>query len=294
MRIARKLAIFLTALPMMADPRTQKLLARLAEEASAFAQTAPNLISQETLKQRAIRSGKRRFHPRVVKADSKSSGPPWQTREIQSEYAFASIGDPPTIREIRKVLTVDGTPVTESEKALQELAQSLKANDDRTRRKLLEDFEKHGLVGTVTDFGQMILLFERSSQDQYEYSFKANKLMGAEWCAVFEYKQHEGPGALTVFGPKGRQRPRIAGEIWVARDTYRPLRITLGSSRTEGSDSVRDEAEVDYTMSSHGLIVPVAVRHREYRNSELVAENQATYAPFQKFGSSADIQFNVK
>ncbi len=294
-RIAARLAIFSAALPLLADPRTQKLLDRLAEEASAFASTAPNLIARETLKQRAVKTGgKRRFHPRVQASTGQPEGPEWQTREIQSEYAFAALGDPPSIRELRKVLSVDGAPVSESDKALADLLRALRSNDDRTRRKLLEDFEKHGLVGAATDFGQLILLSTRSSQEQYEYTFRANKLLGADWCVVFQYKQHEGPGALTVFGAKGRQRPQISGEIWVSRQSYRPLRITLVSTRLEDTESVRDEAEVDYAMTTHGVVAPTAVNHREFRKGQLVAENHYTYTPFQKFGSSADIKFNVK
>jgi hypothetical protein len=276
------------ALPLLADPRTQKLLDRLAEEASAFAHTAPNLISQETLRQRALKTGRQR-----ARKSKEPDGPEaqWQTREIRSEYGFAKTGNPPAIREIRKVLSVDGKPVNEGGQALHDLVRSLQSDDDRTRRKLLEDFEKHGLIGTATDFGQLVLLFDRRSQEQYEFSFKANKLTGADWCAVFEYRQHEGPGALTVFDSKGRQRPQVAGEIWVARDNYRVLRITLVSARGQGASAVRDEAEVDYTMSPHAVVVPAAVTHREYLNGELVAENLFRYAPFQKFGASADIKF---
>lgn len=291
MRTAARWAVLAVTLPALADPRTQKLLNRLAEEASAFAQTAPNLISQETLQQRALGGKKRRYRAR---GEQEPQTPGWQTREIRSEYGFAALGDPPSIREIRKVLTVDGKAVNEGGKALEELARSLQSNDERTRKRLLEDFEKHGLVGTATDFGQLLLLFARSSQEQYEYLYKASKLVGAEWCSVFQYKQHEGAGALTVWDSKGRQQPRIEGEIWVARESYRPLKITLASTRTDGKDAVRDEAEVDYAMSTHGVVVPAAVAHREYRNGELVAENRFAYAPFQKFGASAAIKFNVK
>ncbi len=275
----------------MADPRTQKLLDRLAEEASAFAQAAPNLISRETLRQKALKVGKSRFRPRVEKD---ALQPEWQAREIRSEYGYAAFGDPPSIREIRKVLTVDGKTVNENGQALREMVRALQSADDRTRKKLLVDFEKHGLIGTVTDFGQLILLFGRSSQEKYEFSFQAERLTGADWCEVFEYRQHDGPGALTIWDDKGQERPRVNGEIWVSRENYRVLKITLVSTRLDGEVTVRDEASVDYTMGVQGVVVPADLTHREYRNGDMVAENLFTYDPFQRFGASSDVKFSTE
>jgi len=279
------------ALPCLADQRTQRLLERLAEEASAFEQNAPNLISEETLRQRAQKLQKKRFHPRI-ETGAPPPGPEWQNREIRSEYAFASVGDPPAIREIRKVLTVDGNTVNTSERAVQDLVRTLRASDDKSRKKLLEDFEKHGLIGTVTDFGQILLLFARRNQEAYEFAERGERLLGAERCAIFAYRQHDGPGALTIWDSKGRIQPQADGEIWVDRESFRVVRITIKSARGLGPDAVRDEAQVDYAMSSHGVVVPVSVEHREYRAGQLTAENLFTYAPFRKFGASADIKFS--
>jgi hypothetical protein len=279
------------ALRCRADPLTQKLLDRLAEEASAFEQTAPNLISEETLRQKALKLYKPRFHPRVETPGNQPAGPQWQNREIHSEYAFASVGEPPSIREIRKVLSVDGKTVNTSEHALRDLMRTLQANDDKSRKKLLEDFEKHGLIGTATDFGQILLLFARRDQERYEFSAVGERLLGADRCIVFAYRQHDGPGALTIYDPRGRVQPQAAGEIWVERDSFRLMRVTIKSVRGAAAGAVRDEAQVDYLMTSHGVLAPVSVIHREYRGGSLAAENLFTYAPFRRFGSSADIKF---
>ncbi len=287
-------AIIITALftaPCRADQLTQKLLDRLAEEASTFEHLAPSLISEETLRQRAQKIGKSRFRPRIESAQP-VAGAELQTREIRSEYAYAMVGDPAALREIRKVLSVDGRTVNTSENAIRELLRILRANDDKSRRKGLEDFEKHGLVGTVTDFGQLLLLFTRANQQQYEFSPKGEQLLGAERCVVFSYKQHDGPGALTIWDAKARLQPMVAGEIWVARESFRIVRITMKSARGGNTGSaIREDAQVDYTMSSHGVVVPVAVAHREYRNGQLAAENLFSYEPFRRFGASADIKF---
>lgn len=292
MRFYIAAATLALALPCLGDTPTQKLLERLAEEASAFEQTAPNLISEETLRQRALALQKRRFHPRIgAEANQPPPGPEWQKREILSEYAFASVGDPPSIREIRKVLAVDGKTVNTSDRALRDLMRTLKASDAKARKKLLEDFEKHGLVGTLTDFGQILLLFSRRNQEQYDFWGGDERLLGAERCLVFSYRQHDGPGALTIYYSKGTVQPRAIGEIWVTRDAYRLARITIKSVRVDSKSSVRDEAQVDYGMTSAGVLAPVSVTHHEFRDGGVTAENLFTYSSFRRFGASADIQF---
>ncbi len=54
---------------------------------------------------------------------------------------------------------------------------------------------------------------------------------------------------------------------------------------------MRDEAEVDYDMSPHHVLVPVAVSHHEYRDGELTAENLFTYGPFRRFGAESGITY---
>lgn len=263
------------------------MLAALAEEAANFERIAINLISEETLHQTAMNTGKSKPKPR----ESGSAYPDWLQREIRSEYVFALVGDPKEIKEIRKVTGVDGKPVGDSGRAVEQLMQTVQSGTDRTRRKLLEDFEKHGLMGAVTDFGQLLLLFARANQEAYSYTFAGERYLGARLCHVFRYAQQDGAGSLTVFSESGKQQPRIGGEIWMVSDTYRLLRLTLKTSRSERSSEIRDEAAVDYVASPHGAVTPASVIHHQYRDGSLTTENRFTYGEFRKFEASAVLKY---
>ncbi len=95
------LAAMTVALPCRADAQIETLLQRLAEEASAFEQMAPHLIAEETLRQRAQKIHRRRFRPRIPN-ETAAPAAVWQNREIRSEYAFTSVGDPPAIARFAK------------------------------------------------------------------------------------------------------------------------------------------------------------------------------------------------
>src|SRR5690242_11335959 len=101
---------------LRADDQTQKMAARLREEADAFRRLAPQVLSQETLVQRAQKP-RSRFRPRIGAA---AQGPPpleWQERRIVSEYGFAEFaGEEQTVHELRQAVSVDGHKVGDSAK----------------------------------------------------------------------------------------------------------------------------------------------------------------------------------
>lgn len=275
------------AAPLAADDRIPKLLARLAEQASTFEHTAPHLVSEETLQQSSLKPGKPRASE-LAGARPAPRGFYWQQREIKSEYVFAAAGTGSNIREVRRVISVDGKPAGDSGKEVDRLFRAIRSNDEKSRRKLLEDFEKYGLTGTVTDFGQLLLLFALPNQERYSFQYTADRLMGAEPCHVFSYKEQDGPGALTVWGGRSARTVRVSGEIWVKRNTFDIMRITLNSiAEQAGDDAVRQSAAVDY-INSAGCAVPASVVHRQFRGPILEAENRFTYQPFHRFGASTN------
>src|SRR5258708_2106300 len=142
-----------------ADERTQQLMARLSQEADAFRKLAPNVVGQETLFQRAVKLSKGGLHIRVGASAQNAPQPCWQERRIVSEYSFAAFsGEGGALHELRRVTAVDGKTIQDGKKAQQELAAIVTAADDKRKKELLEQFEKNGLLGAVTDFGQVLLL----------------------------------------------------------------------------------------------------------------------------------------
>jgi hypothetical protein len=280
---------------LRADERTQKLVQRLTEEASAFARMAPQLIGEETLHQRALKAPPR-FRPRVGDAAKVPPKPTWQQRTIISEYTLAlfSGDDAPggagTFHELRQVTSIDGKKIADAAKAQQMLAKAVTSSGEPLRLQLLKDFERHGLLGAVTGVGPMLLLFSERDLPRYEVLYLREEYQGAARLLVFSYRQIDGEG-LSVFDARKDEGPKhmqISGEIWVREVNYTPVRITMAASQGEGATLVREEARVDYVMSQWGALVPQSAEHRELRAGHAVAENRFEYARFEKFGPSAD------
>jgi hypothetical protein len=287
------LVLFLAA-SLHADDLTQKMTARVSEEAEALLKIAPDVIGTETLHQSAIKPPSR-FHPRTGTAPPEAK---WAEHEIVSEYAYARFAtESGAIHELRRVTVANGRKVSESKKAQDELARAMTASDDNGKKELLKQFEKYGLAGAVSDFGQLLLLFTRRNIEQYEFTYKGTKMIGYDKALVFAYKQIDGSEALTVFDEKKHdqaQRMRLEGEIRVRAEDFVPLQITLSVHSGDLPNALREEAAVTYKMSNFGALLPVSTEHQEFRNGKVVSQNKFTYSDFHKFGAQSDLKFDAK
>lgn len=286
-------ALVLMAVPLIAAGQDQiaAVKARLAEEADAFRRLGTQVLGEERLHQRAQKPSPR-FRPRVGNAAKVPPPVVWQERQIVSEYSFGRVQN--ELHELRSVVSVDGRKVSDPAKAADALSKAV--NDDARKKQLLKDFEKYGLVGAATDFGQVLLLFTPRDIGNYEFTFKGSEVLGATPVLVFGFEQKEGREALTVIqANRGDQanRMRIRGEVRVEAAKFVPMQITISTSSGEGPAQVREEAAVSYKMSPYGALLPSATDHRELRNGKLVAENNFLYSEFRKFGASSDIKFEV-
>ena len=291
------LFLLATAALLRADERTQRLAERLAEEARAFERIAPQVLGEETLHQRALRPPPR-FRPRIGNSAKEAPKAAWQQRAIVSEYSFATFaGEDHAIHELRQVISVDGKHIQDAKSAQQSLAKAVTASNDERKKQLLKDFEKHGLFGAVTDFGQLILLFSAREIGRYEFAYQRSERRGAANMLVFSYQQIDGPEALTLVEARKNDALRrlpIRGEVWVWEASYQPLKITMTGAQGEGAASVREEAVVEYSMSDYGALLPVTTEHRELRGGKVEAENMFAYTEFKKFGASSDIKFEAE
>lgn len=244
------------------------ILDRIADQAEAFRRIAPTVLAEETLEQR-------------VKLVPESTD--FIIHNVISEYGYGGVPESPkSIHEIRKVISSDGRQVTTTAKARQAMTLGLHTADDKLKKRLLEDFEKHGLRGAVTDFGQLILLFSARHRKDYEFEQMGEKLIGTDKVLVLEYKQVGGTSGVTLFRGNAETKEPIRGQILVRKTDGMPLRITMISVATMPDGAVKDELTVDYEESPLGCILPAAVIHREYLKDVMMSENTFRYGPFRR------------
>ena len=281
------ICIFLSTM-LRADEQTEKMTARVSEEAEAFRRIATGVLGTETLHQSALKPPAR-FHPRTGTAPPPQQ---WKERNLVSEYGFSGIaGESGSIHELRQVLSIDGRRIEETKKAQDALAKAITASDDVRKREAMKQLEKHGLTGGVTDFGQLLLLFGRREVEKFEFTYKGAMMIGYDRALAFSYKQLDGPESVTLIDKHERiDHLKIEGEIRVRESDFVPLQITLAAQQGE---FLREEAAVSYEMSPFGALLPKSVEHRELRSGKVVAENRFNYTDFHKFGASSDIKFEV-
>jgi hypothetical protein len=293
----RLLCVFLLVPLLRADELTKKVMARVSEEAEAFQRVAPEVLGEETLHQRSLKPTGR-FHPRVGNAAMSSPKEEWQERTIISEYGFTAFSgaDLSSLHEIRQVTSVDGKKIEDTKKAQAALAKAITATDDARKQQLLKQFEKYGLLGAVTDYGQALLLFTRRNMERYEFTARGVNSLDGLTAHVFGFRQIDGPETITVIEENRSNQVkhlRIEGELWVRTDNLVPARIIMFATEGEGPDRVKEEASIDYAMSEYGALLPLKTEHRETRGGKIDAENQFRYSNFKKFGASSGISFGT-
>lgn len=286
------LLLLLAASALSAAAETlPRILARVSEEAEVFRTTAPKTLAQEKLVQRSIQPP-RRFRPRLGAGAVAPPKPQYRTREVISEYGFASLKQAPgALHELRQVISVDGRKLASQEKAQRRLVAGLRSDDDQIKQRLVEDFEKHGLRGATADFGQLLLLFTRRRLADYQFSVEGSGQVGVDAATILSFKQTGGAGSLLIVGRRKAVHQPLEGQLWVRQTDSLPLRIVLTSLRLDGHNEIRDEATVDYFKTPAGYLVPASVVHRELSAGNLVVENRFEYSDFRLFTADADIHF---
>jgi hypothetical protein len=278
-------------LALLANPGVEiaPFLARLSEEAEAFRRLAPQTLSQETWHQKAL-VAKRRLLPRLGKSALQGEYH-YVSRNVVSEYGFATFKQgPEMLHEFRQVVSVDGKATGRADDARRALTLGLLSSDDRLKKRMLEDFRRLGVVEPAVDFGQILLLFTRRALDRYAFRPAGKALIGAEPAVVYRFEQTAGDGTFTVFAGREMRTVRLRGHVWSRASDFRPLRIAIETVPSELT-ARRDEAQVEYAMSPHGVLLPASVLHRAWDGDLLLTENHYQYAPFRRFAVDAEIKF---
>jgi hypothetical protein len=273
-------------------PTLPEILARVAEEAEVLEQNAPKTLTQETLEQRAQIPLPRSLL-RVGKAATVAPKPRLLVREIVSEYSVGTLkeSNSPDLVEFRQVVSVDGRRVQSAASARHALSLGIHSADDRVRKRMLEDFAKHGLVDVATDYGLILLAFTKRGLENMEVKPAGESRVGAEDALVFSWRQTSAAGGeLEFFGNQSARRP-LQGMLYVRKSDGLPLRVQAWAEHPDAKRTIRDEAAVDYALSTHGFLMPASVVHRHLVDGQLKTENLYRYEPFKLFSADTEIKF---
>ncbi|MBZ5623405.1 MAG: hypothetical protein LAQ69_32480 [Acidobacteriia bacterium] len=279
--------------PAHTQPAMPEILSRISEEAEVLQQNAPKVLSQETLEQRALMPPSR-FRPRIGKATAEVPQPRLVVREVVSEYSVGLLkeSDSRNLVEFRQVVSVDGRPVQSLESARRALSLGVHSPDDRTRKRMLEDFARHGLVDVATDYALILLAFSKRGLAQMKIEPAGEDQVGADQATILHWRQTSPDSGELEFHGRQVARRALQGMLWARQSDGLPLRIRAWAEYTDATKhQIRDEATVDYVLSPHGFLTPASVIHRHLVDSKLVTENLYRYEPFKLFGADSDIKF---
>jgi hypothetical protein len=277
----------------VAQPALPDILSRVAEEAEILQQNAPKALTQETLEQRTLMPATR-FRPRIGRKATATIDPPrLVVRQIVSEYSVGPIKDSTVqnLTELRQPITVDGRKVQSAANARHALSLGVTSPDDRVRKRMLEDFARHGLVDVATDYGIFLLAFSKRGLENMAVSFGGEEPVGTDAAWVLNWRQTSPDGGVLEFLGNEASRHALQGRLLVRQSDGLPLRIQSWSQYLRESHTIRDEATVDYILSAHGFLTPASVIHRHMVDGKVITENLYRYEPFKMFSADAEIKF---
>jgi hypothetical protein len=269
------------------------LLSRVAEEAEMLQQNAPKSLSREVLEQRALMPATR-FRPRIGKKAVAVVPPPrLLVREIISEYSVGTLKESvvQNLTELRQVISVDGRKFQSPERARHALSLGITSPDDRIRKRMLEDFARHGLVDIATDYGIFLLAFSKRGLENMKVVLAGEEYVGADAVWVLEWQQTSPDAGMLEFLGNQASRVALQGRLLVRQSDGLPLRIQSWSEHPQGAHQIRDEATVDYIQCAHGFLTPASVVHHHLVDGRVITENLYRYDPFKLFSADAEIKF---
>lgn len=267
-----------------------QILNRVAEEAALFQENLPKTVAQETLTQKAL------LPPSRLITFGQNAGPPKArivSHEVVSEYSVGHLknSDSQNLFEFRQVVSADGKPVRSAEAARRELTIGIRSQDDSVRKRMLQDYARFGLVDVASDYGLILLAFTKRGQAEMEIKPMGGGRIGADEARSFAWKQGTSDAGELEFRNRRAVRQALQGTLWVRAADGMPLRIDCWAEYEQARHKIRDEATVDYAMSSHGFLTPASVVHRHLVDGKLMTENLYRYNNFRLFSTDSELKF---
>lgn len=241
----------------------ESILAGIAKYAAKF-DTAAGWAAEETMAEKGFDPSRHSLH---LGYSAPAEEPEMITRELINLYGFTS---DPAIHEVRAVESVDGK-ARGNDAAL--FTAAIEGNRS-AHKKLMDGFARESLDVAANDFGQLVLLFVKGQQPNYEFSYAGTSLIGAEKVLLIRYRESSGLAALHLKDGSKNSNAPLSGEIEARESDFAPLRITLTSARK----NVRDEAEVDYILQGDDLLLPASIVYRRYVHDTLSAEDRSRFS----------------
>jgi hypothetical protein len=275
-----------------AQPSNHQILGRVAEEAEVLLQNAPKTLTQETLEQRALMPPSR-FKPLTGPA-AELLRPHVQVREVVSEYSVGPLRDSPSdnLVEFRQVVSVDGRPIQSVESARHALSLGMRSADEGIRKRMLENFARHGLVDVATDYGLILLAFTKRGQQELRIVQAGTGRIGTDDTIIFKWEQTSASAGELEFHGKTVARRALQGLLWARTSDGLPLRVQAWVEYVNAAKRrIRDEGTVEYVLSPHGFLTPASVLHRHLVDGNLMTENLYRYGTFKMFGADVEIKF---
>ncbi len=265
---------------------------RVAEEAARFQENLPRTLAEETLTQRALLPASR-FVPNGAHGGVIVSKPRLVIHEVVSEYSVGPLKNSASgaLYEFRQVVSVDGKTVRPMESARRELTLGIRSQDDAVRKRMLQDYARYGLVDVASDYGLILLAFTRAGLETLSVKPGGEARLGADVAQVFTWKQAAPDNGELSFRGREAVRQPLAGTLWVRADGL-PLRVQAWAEYEQGKRKIRDEASVEYSMTSHGFLAPASVLHRHIVDGQTITENQYRYGVFRLFSSDSELTFD--
>ena len=234
-----------------------------------------------------------RFRPRIGQAanvtpPSLACGARRSSRSTASAPQRTAVAGP---HEFRQVISVDGRGAIRRERPPRPFAGHA-IPDDRIRKRMLEDFARHGLVDIATDYGSDPAGVHQARPGEHEDRVRRRGPRSAPilpW--LLRWKQNADGGELEFHGRQAVAPRRSRAGSGSASPTACRCASRLGRAYRLASHMIRDQATVDYMLSPHGFLTPVSVVHRHLMDGQLITENLYRYEPFKMFSADAEIKF---